>query len=297
MSNAPRITSREYKLMLKVNQFSNVADGTKVFWDRVKAIAKTHGASVVTPDKIAEIERETWYVDTPAPSFREQDCVLRGRKELSKVVNGVNKTIKRPHRLTLKFRDLSENAAKDRDVSAPEAALEQHEAKDDPKFEEDVLPGASRSAPPFRSKFATSNTLKAKKESVVDVKSFAAARERFTGLKDLGGLAAADKLEVVGRRYYELAHRIGKLDFKVGGATLQVKVCFTFWWRLTEEHSGPPRVAEFSFDYDGFPEEPVKAVAVFFAELQGETDWIDFDGTTKTSYAYQSALPLGLAQK
>ncbi len=291
MSNAPRITSREYKLMLKVNQFSNVADGTKVFWDRVKAIAKTHGASIVTPDEIAEIERQTWYIDTPAPSFRvrPRNCVLRGRKELSKVVNGENKTIKRRHRLTLKFRDPSENAAKGRDASAPEAALEQHKAKDDPKFEEDVLPGVSPPAPPFTSKFATSNTLKAKKESVVEIESFAAALERFTGLEDLEGLVAADPLKVVGRRYHEFAHRIGKFDFKVGDATLQVKACLTFWWHLTEEHSTRPRVAEFSFDYDSFPEGPVQAVAAFFAELQGEIEWIDFDGTTKTSYAYQSA--------
>ena len=120
--------------------------------------------------------------------------------------------------------------------------------------------------------------------------------ERFTGLRDLEGLDPDDELKVVGRRFHEFAHRIGKFDFKAGGETLLVKACLTFW-HPTEDHRGTPLVAEFSFDYDSlpegsgkFPEGPVKAVEAFFADLQGEADWIDFEGTTKTSHAYQSAL-------
>ncbi len=297
MSDTDRITSREYKLMLKVNRFSNVADGTKAFWDRAKAIANIHGASVVTPDEIAEIRRQTWYIGTPAPGYklRRRNCVLRGREELSKVVDGEDETTKRRHRLTLKFRDPSEDAARGRDVSVLTAVLDKHDAKGEPKFEQDVLPGDKPPAPPFRSKFATANTLKAKKESVVEFESFAACVERFPGLEGLEGLDPADGFEVVGRRrFHEFAHRIGKFNFDAGGETMRVKACLTFW-HPTDDHSATPLVAEFSFDYDkeddadDFPEGPVTAVEAFFEELQQETDWIDFDGTTKTSHAYESA--------
>ena len=82
-TNRP-ITSREYKLMLNTERFRDRKAGAELFWKLLTFLVENQGNAVVPapddPDKDAEKERTTWYLDTPGYELRRSAITLRVRK-------------------------------------------------------------------------------------------------------------------------------------------------------------------------------------------------------------------------
>jgi hypothetical protein len=269
-TNRP-VISREYKLILNADRFQNRGQGIETFWNLVESLLTKQGGQIRQRQDEEKIRR-TWYLDTPGLDFRRRDFVLRVREETEEV----NKKFK----MTLKYR------TSDRYVSASQNLVTTGKGKY--KFEEDILP-------PFTSKFSHSTSVKQVEtprlfniEQVVGL---------FPGIAALN-LANDTPIEQVnGFEAHEVAHWVGQFKFEQKPI---VKACLSFWY-LMGDKDGLPLIVEFSFDYDA-PEEtkddqtkleqyPLSTVAGtyrFFRTLQQQTDWINFNATTKTAYAYEA---------
>jgi hypothetical protein len=273
------ITSREYKLMLNVDRFSNRASGTETFWRLVKSLAQEQGGKI--HDEQPDIcHRQTRYMDTADRGLRQHGFVLRVRQSSNEP-----KT-----KITLKFRDEDRYLAAIQQVSSPD--------QDEAKFEEDILP-------PFRSKFARSSVVWV--DGVPQWPDLGHLLAHFPGLHKLQ-IPKGTPLETVnGLTAHEVAVQRGKLQFgKQAGLHKEylIKVCMTFWYP-SDRDDEPPLVTEFSYDYDvlksrlgksrrleQFPRQVVSAAHHLFQALQEETDWIDLGATTKTAFAYQYKSPV-----
>lgn len=268
-SNLP-VTSREYKLLLNTDRFTDRKAGAEHFRELVEFLARQHGGEVVERQR-EEIRRVTEYYDTTAFALQHHGFCLRLREEQG---DGGAK-----YCLTLKYR------APDRYLAAAQDVATAKKGKT--KFEEDILP-------PFVSKFARSVSLKL--DARPDLATFGDLVEIFPGLKALDIHAATALQRVNGLRACEIARHLGKLRF--GGAP-EVKLCLSFWYLAEDDHS-PPLVVEFSYDYDlpdrddkdkdrleQYPYPTVEGTDRLFASLQKQDGWVRLHGTTKTAYAYE----------
>lgn len=279
--NETLITSREYKLMLHANRFSNLDEGAESFWTLFKGLIEDQGGEIVKKqDK--ELNRRTWYLDTGERSLRNLNYVLRLRKE--------SETPK--YKITLKYRDTDRCISGSQDMSLSATMTkniedEGGEAEIDYKFEEDILP-------PFRSKFAHSVSIKT--DNCPKFTNTKAVFEIFPGLATLD--IPESKIEIVnGCKFYEVVRQFGQVKF---GGKPKVKFSHSFWYP-SDNKDTQPLVAEFSFDYDipdpesedqdrleRFPFNAVNGSNTLFRALQKETSWVHFGGTTKTAFAYDS---------
>lgn len=280
-TNRP-VTSREYKLMLNPERFSDRARGTELFWDLATFLVEKQGNRIYEKQD-ETLRRRTWYLDTPGFDLHRQGATLRVRDE---------ERAKKRFQITLKYRNA------DRYVSAAQDLASTVDiAVDDYKFEEDILP-------PFASGFAHSVSFKTKK--LPPLATTGDLVVLFPGLAQLS-LPGATPIEIAHHfTAHEIAHRIGKFQFdKMPVArgdkipNYVVKACLTFWYLLGKENE-IPLVVEFSFDYDvlGVPaDEPhaleefsptvVAGTNRFFRDLQKQTGWLAGGGTTKTAYAFE----------
>lgn len=142
------VTSREYKLMLNVDHFSDHQEGVKDFWELVEFIVERKHGQTITPKKgkgLFKLEkRNTQYLDTPSLTLYHNNFILRLREELDD-----DGTIDE-YKLTLKYRSADRYDAAHQDLTV------EHPEKDSLKFEEDIVP-------PFNSKFSNSISIKSKK--------------------------------------------------------------------------------------------------------------------------------------
>lgn len=280
------VTSREYKLMLKTKPFKNREAGADAFWTEVIGpLVAAHGGEVKGKPK--EKERCVWYLDTPNVRFRQTSFVLRLREEMEAA---------RRFSLTLKYRhpDRYESASQE-NIIFHNNALENVDI--DTKFEEDILYG-------FRSKFAHST--KVKFNARPSLKQMGDVLSIFPNLI-IPETSSTDTISIVcDFEAFEIKRESGKIDF---GEKPKIKPCLSFWYS-SEEATGEPIVAEFSFDYDVSKAEKkrliqqpntletftlpiVKQTAAFFESLQifdNAEKWFDFKGTTKTASAYSCNL-------
>ena len=231
------ITSREYKLMLKVERFENLELGVKEFWGEVMALAEKQEGTIPEPDQDEIVERQTWYLDTAGFDLRtHHKFVLRLRKEKRKTVKGEKeKNNKRKYKVTLKYRDpIREESARQK-LCVSQKVKDSVRKKDiKTKFEKDILPS--------KSIFSHSTSVEQKK--LPDLGNINEVVAFFPGIKTLGFPGETPIETVNGFKAYELAYRVGKLDF-----TGTVNACLSFWYP-SEEKEGLPLAAEFSFDYD-----------------------------------------------
>ena len=97
-TNRP-ITSREYKLMLNTERFRDRQAGAGLFWKLLAFLVENQGNEVIPdagdPDKDAEKQRTTWFLDTPGFELQRANVILRVREEPE---------AKKPFKVTLKFR-------------------------------------------------------------------------------------------------------------------------------------------------------------------------------------------------
>lgn len=149
--------------------------------------------------------------------------------------------------------------------------------------------------PPFTAKFSHSTSVKRKKEP--DLRSIEQVVDLFPGVAALNIAADTPVAKVNGFEAHEIACWVGKLKFEQKPI---VKAAVTFWYLIGKGHE-LPLIVEFSFDYDA-PDEtsediskleqyPIQVVAGtyrFFRTLQRQSDWINFNATTKTAYAYEA---------
>lgn len=266
-SNLP-VTSREYKLLLKNQNFENRKSGASAFWNIVEDVAGRNGGRCRETED--DIKRVTWFLDTPDDLLLSRGYILRIREEAEE-----DKRFK----VTLKFRHADRYIASAVRLDSVE--------KSRTKFEEDILQ-------PFSSKFSQSVTFR--KRDHPQINKITDILELFPKLK-LDGIHSSLPLVVRSDfKAYEIAHRLGTITFGTG---LTIKCCLNFWFK-SPDYSGLPVVTEFSFDYDAeldgeivenYPEETVRNAYHVFTELQKNTDW--FDPTSRTKTAMISDLRAG----
>jgi CYTH domain-containing protein len=276
------ITSREYKLMLHADRFADREEGARAFWDLIESTVAGLGGEVVKRQN-KKLTRQTWYLDTEDWSLRQHGSALRLRKEQSG---------KPKYKITLKYRGPDRCVSGYQDMSVSDEVAEKNKSEGGKaeikwKFEEDILPA-------FISRFAHSVSIKTanyqKLETMDDVLG------NFPGLDALD-IPRDTSVDTVCRFYaHEVVLRVGQVEFD---GKPKVKFCLSFWYPSDKENA-PPLVAECSFDYDvpestsegqdrleRFPFEVVKGANGLFRALQKQSDWINFNATTKTACAYE----------
>jgi hypothetical protein len=278
------ITSREYKLMLNTDRFKDREEGSDLFWALLAWLVERQGGE--PKKKTEEKDRRVWYLDTPGQELRQKGFVLRLREEMEAA---------KRHKLTLKHRHPDRYLSASRKVTASKVAENKYEEEDKDiktKFEEDILRQSV-------SKFAHSTSIRMSDRS--DLGTMADVIAIFDGLEALNIPGDTPIATVNGFEAYEKKREAGKIDF---GEKPKVKPCLSFWY-LSIEAIGYPLVAEFSFDYDVldeemdrlkehpdqlelFPLSVLKAADCFFKTLQNYHGWFDFEGTTKTAFAYSA---------
>ncbi len=276
-TNRP-ITSREYKLMLNTGRFRDRKVGADLFWKLLAFLVENQGNEVIPdaddPDKNAEKQRTTWFLDTPG--------ILRVREEPEP---------KKPFKVTLKFR------APDRYTAAGcDARCEEDVDAADVKFEEDVVP-------PFISKFTYSVSFKAK--TLPPLSTMADQVALLPGLNDYDIAAATPITTVNGFRAHEVLHTIGKLKLDKMPTTraarglpdFVVKAALSHWY-LRPDENDYPLVTEFSFGFDAdsqqdedrlekFPPTVVAGANRLFRDVQNQAGWLAQFGSTKTAYVFE----------
>lgn len=287
-AQAPKLESREYKLMLDPAKFAGPPQAiVDQFWKQVltRVIAKrldpkNNGEPRHKESFTLKHERLIVFRDTEACllngngfSFRERTRLKDGRREL-----------------TLKFRTPDLFLAAQSQIGADD---------DDVKFEEDIAPLVERTIaasgkesaafarpPTMRSLFSRSATRRIKSEPAL--KSLADVSALYPGLDAalrrgaVEGAALAAPL-LSGERFRELVFSGALVDLGDVDAEFDLSL-----WHTTG--TAQPAIAELSFKYDVDNGEVADAVAwralVLFRALQEMLgDWASPESETKTSLA------------
>ncbi len=279
------ITSREYKLMLNVTLFKERELGVHEFWKLVESLAIRQGARIIKSDNgrklYKEEQKKTYYLDTASQELKRNGFIVRVREEEKKGI--------KEYKLTLKYRSEDRYLSASQNLSVD--PLDILEIKKDlkEKFEEDIIP-------PFKSKFSRSISLKS--ETEFDLDTIGQLASIFTNLKELN-ISSNQKLGIVNNF---IANEVTlKLNPKINFAPEinidPIEPVFSFWYLLGTPGE-LPLVGEFSFDYaseketdqeklEKFPLTFVQGANQWFASIQQQVNWLNFNSTTKTAYAYE----------
>jgi len=270
--NMPRISSREYKLMLNAAKFAGDEDqlnaAAGALWRDLAAIIVPSAVAVSGTDDIERKRRQVRFFDTRDTWLRSNDYVVRERVDLEHA----------ERELTLKFRHPDRFISQDRDMT-PADGLEA-----DLKFEEDIKP-------PFQALYSFSSTVLVKEGTALE--TLKDVSRLYPGLAEaVDEFPKAEPLSVVGG--FTAYERVIK------GTSFQIRkdpeVCaccsLTLWY--DSEAGDTPVVAEFSFKYEDEKEAYTAKMARraydAFMDIQARLgDWIDPRSMTKTAYIYAQA--------
>lgn len=258
-SNLP-ITSREYKLLLKTENFDDREKGTENFRNILQTSVSEIGGNFIKSTE--DIKRITWFLDTPDDLLLNLGYILRVRYEVNDP---------KCYKITLKFRHPDRYISSSVNMNSPENVKS--------KFEEDILH-------PFTSKFSQSVSFRKKDMprflTIFDILNY------FPKI-NLHGIHSHSPIVVRSDfKAYEITRRIGTVNF---GADMHMKCCLNFWYR-SKDCTGIPVVSEFSFDYDAdedsgiaesYPENTVRNAYEIYRKMQTKTDWFDPVSKTKTA--------------
>ncbi len=182
-TNRP-LTSREYKLMLNPDRFTDQGAGIAAFHDLLEFLFERLGVEDVDREDISE-NRRTWYVDTAGHALRNAGFVLRVREEIGE---------DKPFKVTMKQRGSDRYIAAAHDIGSDGGKS---------KFEEDILP-------PFISRFSYSSSFRAgRAPSFGDLRGI---REVFTGLPDFEASNGTPVKRVNGFEAREIAYKLCKFN-------------------------------------------------------------------------------------
>ena len=261
VSNLP-VTSREYKLMLNSDRFSDPDKGAERFLTLIDFLIRMQGGTIVEKQDEKE-RRHTSYLDTAQFALRQSGFSLRLREE----VNGFQ--------INLKYRGADRYLSAAQDLSGSQ--------KGKIKFEEDILP-------PFVSKFSHSNSVKS--DTRPDIKTLKDVVALFPGIARLGIDENTPVKTANDFRALEVVRKLCKFQFE---KTETIKASLSFWYLVDD--TDWPLVSEFSFDYDAADKDEsklekyslnvVEGAKGLFGALQNQTGWLDFSTTTKTAFALE----------
>ena len=259
-----RVDSKEYKLLLRVEQFADRTKGVNQFWSGVLGVAEQ--IQLPVSGSMTKLkERRVRFLDTKDFClWKKYHFIFRERIDLES-----DGTEEKRKKVTLKYRAEDIDAAAAIDVSSTTGK------KREEKLEEDI-------SPPRVSKFSKSGSteIKTKKK----LKKVSDMADAFPVLKEL---PIQDKkvLTVNGFQAHEI--KIEGVEVTLNGEH-KAEASFSFWY--DQKADGSLLAAEFSFDYEvgpGVAATVDQRADCFFAAIQNKlNEWIDKNAKTKTHIAY-----------
>ncbi|NLF96630.1 MAG: hypothetical protein GX569_07830 [Candidatus Riflebacteria bacterium] len=206
--------SREYKVLLKAENFASIRKGCELFWDLVERVAKDHDFRAQKIVKSSP-NREICFIDSAAFDLNKKGFLLRIREEKDKA------------EMTLKFRATDLESA----IIAPVEPAKQY--GDDVSSEVDVVVKAATPVSIF-SKSGKIENFKKLPDTIKDLQKYYPGLAK-AGLNDSLELATVNNISVIEQR---ILH--GTIDFGFD----KTKTLFSLWYKKGDS---TPMVAEFSF--------------------------------------------------
>jgi len=273
-----RVTSREYKLMLRCERFRGNQDDViaagNLFWKALSRHFDDVGLSWLGVFKEVKM-RSIVLLDTPAKGLNNAHYILRDRVELTRRLQPKRDT----RELTLKFRHPDRYVAQDRNIKAARRLA----AKT--KFEEDIKA-------PFTSLYSFSTTIKWGTASRLS--TLRAVASAFPRLGKIGDLRSDAILEEVGKcRVHEMVATGARLRM-ARTPKLDAECALIVWYR-TDADDQTPLAAEFSYRYRDEQEAyrgtgVLHAFGIFRALQSDFSEWLDPESRTKTAVMYRQAI-------
>jgi hypothetical protein len=260
--------SKEYKILLKAENFVSFKQGCDLFWELVESVALDHGVKVKKEEK-TYTDREIFFADTSDHLFYKRGFMLRFRSELASASSE-----RRDIEMTLKFRASDFESTQVAPVKAASGL------GGEISFEEDVVVKASAPS----SVFSVSSSIGSVSELPTNLAAFL---KFYPGMARAGfsGNAALEKVNKI----VVVEKRLRKGELKISGK--KAKTVFSVWYKRGENR---PFIAEFSFSIKLDPENPaekirrIEAVDKFFVELVKRGKLFAELGHTKTGMIYQA---------
>jgi hypothetical protein len=259
--------SREYKILLKPENFKDMEEGIGKFWKHVKKLAKEEGFDVDSASLDDQVDpRFVTYLDTPDFALNKLGYTLR-RRQKNELKTGEERGKK--YELTLKYRNKDMNVSSGKDVS-PADSLD-----GSVKFEDDIVAGVDT----IKSVYSKSGKVELKEETGNILEDY---MEIFPGLKD-ADLSPDSKLQKVNnKKIEEYKVELGEIDFgKVEG-----KAFISVWYNQETGKDSEPVIGEFSFSYDIDDGENKDKINNFVRAMQREFSSSIAEGITKTELIY-----------
>jgi hypothetical protein len=270
--NREKVISREYKLVLKTENFrgkeTDLINNAKVFWATfTKIISPVIKNTAGNLDTI-NIKREIRFFDTENFTLHDKDYIFRERKSLSNYKKEI----------TLKFRHPDRYVSQDRDMQS------RNTGKAETKFEEDIKA-------PFLKlySFSASRPITGKQE----FKKINHIVKLYPGLAhQLNEKKGEEKLFIVNNlAIQEIVITGGELI--ISNDPLINAECALIIWYGSEAFEADPIIVEFSFRYGNKKEKysgevAQKAYDLFMLIQDGMKSWIDSKEATKTGFVYGS---------
>jgi len=260
----PDVISREYKLMLKTNQFTYQSEATDVanlISDSVTAIEAAINRNVTGTPSLAHVRDVTFY-DTAST------CVLTnlGYSFRERVENGNSE-------VTLKFRGPDRYISDFEDVSSSTSGAAT-------KLESDV---GANSTTDFKIIYSHSTTVPNTRtiNNMLDINHYFAGFETDYALSNTLSLSPVSYLTIKERVYKNVIIDLGSID---------AEISVTLWYLGTPSGAQSPVVGEISFKYQdnsaNYTRKVVNRAKDSFSALQGMSSWIDPNSITKTAFVY-----------
>jgi len=268
--NREKLISREYKLVLKTENFtgneSDLTEKASIFWANytkiINPIIKTFNGDLTT----ISIKREIRFYDTKDFILNNNSYIFRQRKSL----------LDDKKEVTLKFRHPDRYISQDRNMKT------QKDGKEEIKFEEDI-----------KAKFISLYSFSAS-QGITD-------KKEFKKIKHIANLYPGLKQEFDKNGESEnliLVNNLVIQEMVITGANIIIcddplvsAECALIIWYDTEAFTSNPIIAEFSFRYGNKKEKFSRETAqktydLFLLIQEGMKLWIDSDNATKTGFVY-----------
>lgn len=263
---------REYKILLKAQNFVSFNQGCELFWELVESVALDHSVKIKKQNK-AYPQREICFIDTADFSLYKHGFMLRLRSEEVSAVEEIR--LGKDAEMTLKFR-----------ASDFESVLIAPVKFDDKLFtgelstEEDVVVKATAPV----SVYSVSSTVYRPGPVPSDLSSLL---KYYPDMKKAGFTGNAPLKTVNGIEVAEKRLRLGELKF----GDEKVKTIFSAWYKKGQEK---PFIAEFSFKVKLKDKNPARRIRSleqidrFFVDLVKRGKLFVALGQTKTGLIYQT---------
>lgn len=267
--------AKEFKILLKADNFSSFEQGCKLFWKLVETVALDHSVKVKNSDKEYPA-REICFVDSEKFALYKHGFILRIRSENVKSSAGRIR-IGEDAEMTLKFRAS--------DFESVQIAPVQHAGQysGEVSYEEDVVVKATAPVSVF------SVSSKIFRPGVIPA-DFTSLLRFYPGLQKAGFVENLSLRPVNNIFVSERRLRLGELKF---GQT-KAKTIFSAWYK---NGATRPFIAEFSFKVYLQSKNPARRVRDlekindFFVDLVKRGQLFVALGQTKTGMIYSNRRP------